>query len=50
MQIGQNGLVWIDGSTDGIAKAMKAMEIVNTEKGKIDGTEIIKEFLEGEKK
>ena len=50
IQIGQNGLVWIDGSTDGIAKAMKAMEIVNTEKGKIDGTEIIKEFLEGEKK
>ena len=49
IQIGQNGLIWVDGTTDEIAKAMGVMKMINTEEGKIEGTEMIEKFLEGDK-
>ena len=42
-------MIWVDGTTDEIAKAMGVMKMINTEEGKIEGTEMIEKFLEGDK-
>tara|TARA_Y100000588_G_scaffold387538_1_gene485542 strand:- start:4292 stop:4978 length:687 start_codon:yes stop_codon:yes gene_type:complete len=49
IQIGQNGMIWVDGTTDEIAKAMGAIKMINEEEGKIEGTEMIEKFLKGDK-
>ncbi len=43
--IGQNGVIWIDGELDGIAKATQAINIISRDAQKQGLTDTIREFL-----
>ena len=49
MFVGQNGRIWLDGDTDGILKAMKAIELIEKYSHKYGLTDRIAHFLEGKK-
>lgn len=47
MFVGQNGRIWLDGDSDGILKAMKAIELIEKYSHKYGLTDLIARFLEG---
>tara|TARA_B100000678_G_scaffold98716_1_gene82515 strand:- start:594 stop:770 length:177 start_codon:yes stop_codon:yes gene_type:complete len=46
IQVGQNGLVWVDGEPDQIARAQKAIETISREATSRGLTEKIEKLLE----
>jgi exosome complex component RRP4 len=48
--VGQNGVVWIDGSPEGIMLVVKALRLIEKEAHTLGLTERVKELLEGESK